>query len=116
MLALLIGYVMGCAGRPPVIMETDTASCPDISGSYCATGSQWRKGSTELSSIDLMWLLGVKPVDPRARADAITIAGVNDASIRIDVLRADEVVGSALITHPDFRCGDDQVMVKMSPQ
>jgi hypothetical protein len=111
--AVLIALLLtACAGSPPVDTGAGSADCPDMSGSYCASGLLWQKGSTELTPAYLPHYLGV-PREKWDAVDRVDIEGVTAGLLKLTLRAGERELTQTEISAPVLVCGSGRVALQM---
>jgi len=102
-----------CAGRPPVAVEAGTATCPQLTGSYCARGQRWEQGNTDIKTTYLPYTLGIASAPGWDTVDHVEIQGVDDGLLTIVLWAGDAEFARVELREPELMCGGDRVLLKM---
>lgn len=119
LMALLAAVLLSaCAARDPVAhVDPADVRCPELSGSYCATGRMYERGVDQLSSVALQFFLPVGDKDPALNqkiwaADRIDLLGGHDGQLTIKLLAEGQPVSSVTLAAGEFRCGTDTLLLE----
>ncbi len=111
-LAILIAVIGACAGQPEMDIAAD-ASCPELTGSYCAFGQKWEKGQTRLEPAFLPNHLGIERQEGWPDVDRVDFEGASNGTLTITLLNAGTEVDKAVISQPAMVCGNDRTAIRM---
>ncbi|MCB1688533.1 MAG: hypothetical protein KDI33_08610 [Halioglobus sp.] len=116
--AVLIAVLLnGCSAHNPVSTTAPAdVHCPDLTGSYCATGRMYEKGADRIESASLsMFLPAIEPdcyTDRRVcQADRVDFAGGEDGQLRITLYAEGEAVATRSLQGNEFSCGNNTLLL-----
>lgn len=119
-LTAALGAVLlaSCAAHDPVAdVAPAEVRCPDLSGSYCATGRMYERGQSQVSPARLPWFLRLgepdKELDRKIwEADRVDFSGGHDGRLDIALFGGSEEVYSIRLNAGEFRCGAGTLLLE----
>jgi hypothetical protein len=115
---LLTSFILfaACAGRPPIDSDDGTATCPDLSGTYCASGTRLDYYDTKPQYTHLPFYFGLDRIPERKDADEVHLDARPDGSLTLTLYAGNEEVSRTEIPRSTFQCDADQVAIRMGTE